>query len=461
MGHLKLHEYQEKGIEFWYNQPRAYFAVDMGLGKTAIILHAIAALKIPTLIIAPLRTIYTTWLDEVKLWDLPLKVSIVHGDYKEWALQQEASIYVTNFQSIPFIYNTFAKQYRAGNRPRISACVIDEGSMIKSSKTKRFKYLDALRQVFPKYRAILSGTPAPNSLLDLWAQYFFLTDGDALGINYESFKRRHFESKQWEPYTYTLKKNADKAIYKRIQPYTYRLDEKDHAKLPPISYNHIQVKLSDKLMEMYKELKNEFLLEIRGITHEALNSATLSMKLRQFLQGFLYYNTGEVTPNGKHVRAATLVHKAKLEVLKSLVEETDSPIMCAIQFKEELAMIQSVFPDVQYIAGGTSVETSVAYQKEWNAGKIKLLVVHPVSVGHGLNLQAGGNIILWYCNTWSLEQYLQLNKRLYRQGQKTAVIIHHLTVAGTIDDKVAKVLNTKNLTQQALLDFLREESNYE
>ncbi len=454
MGPMKLHQYQEDAVSFWLEHPRTYFAIDMGLGKTAIVLHTLVKLKQSALIVAPLRAAYSTWPEEVKKWDLPLSYTIVHGAQKKEALYQKTDLYITNFHSIPFIYDTLAQMSRKTPAP-FSICVIDEGSMIKAHNTKRIKYLKAMRKLFPKYRAILSGTPAPNSLLDLWAQYDWLTDGEIFP-RYSTFRFTYYDNKPYNPYVFTLKPHAATEIYKKVAPYTYRLDEKDYAQLPDISYNYITAKLPEKLKAQYKELEKEFVLEIQDITCRALSTASLSMKLRQFLQGFLYYYPEDGSP-----RQALDLHTLKIDLLKSLVEETAQPILCAIQFKYEFEMLNKVFPGAPIIAGRTSSKDANKYIQQWNAREIPLMFCHPASISHGVNLQSGGNIIAWYCQTWSLEQYLQFNKRVHRQGQKNGVIIHHITIQDTIDDRVTRVLKEKDFTQQKLLDFLKEYKGHE
>lgn len=456
---LKAHAYQEKGIDFWLANPRTYFAVDMGLGKTYMVLKALTKIKRPALIVAPLRTIYTTWPDEIKKWNLPLTSVIVHGKDKELALNAKVDVYLTNFESIPFVYDTVAAMFKRHERPHFRTLVIDEGSKVKSHKTKRFDYLKALCAIFPGYRAILSGTPAPNSLLDLWSQYYLLDDGEALGRRYSAFKYTHYEADPYNPYASDIKEGAEEQIYKAITPLTFRLDAKDHLKLPEQTFNYIPVTLSKKLMKHYHTLKRDFIVQINDVNHITLNAASLSMKLRQFLQGFMYYETEDLLPSGLPKRAANEVHTAKVQALKSLVEELNKPLLCAIQFHHELKMIRKVFPDVPCIASGTSMADSTLYVKQWNKGQIPLLLCHPASLSHGMNLQDGGSNILWYCNTWSLEQYQQLNKRLHRQGQTKKVFIHHLIVAKTIDDRVTKVLAAKDMTQQRLLDYLKENTD--
>jgi SNF2 family DNA or RNA helicase len=456
---MTLRNYQLRGSEFWINNPRTYFAVDMGMGKTAIILYALTQINKPALVIAPLRTVYSTWPEEIKKWGFNLKYSIVHGKDKADALMSKADVYITNFESIPFIYDSLVRMHQARQPIPFEVCVIDEGSMIKAPKTKRMKYLTALKSVFPKYRAILSGTPAPNSLLDLWSQYYFLCDGKALGQNYGTFRRIYYNANEYNPYLYTIKQGADKQIYEKIKPYTFRLDAKDYLNLPELSYNYIEVELPNKLMKQYKKFKKEFILGIDEVDHVALNTASLSLKLRQFLQGFIYYQIEQ--ENDEPLRNAKELHDIKLKALKDLITETGQPILCAIQFKYELEMIRREFPKAPIIAGGTNNKDAIQYIQQWNKGELPLLLCHPLSLSHGVNLQAGGCNIVWYCQTWSLEQYQQFNKRLHRMGQKNGVVIHHLVIKNTIDDRVSRALKQKDMTQQALLDFLKEEDNYE
>lgn len=443
---MKLHNYQERAIQFWLAHPRCYFAIDMGLGKTALTLAALSRLKKPALIIAPLRTLESTWVGEIKKWGLDLRPAVIHGKNKKAALHSKADVFITNFESIPFIYDELAELSAKGKPMPFEVLVIDEGSMVKSSSTKRFKYLKSLKAIFPKYRCILSGTPAPNTLLDLWSQYYLLTDGDALGKTYYGFRRKYYNNPPWQPYTFEIKEGAEQKIFDAIKPYTFRLDAEDYLNMPEITYNYIDVPLPVNKKRAYSDFEKEFRLEIHDIECTAVNAASLSMKLRQFLQGFLY--TEEKT-----IR----VHDAKIKALKSLVEETDTPILCAIQFKEEIAMIREAFPDTPLIAGGVKADEANKIIRDWNEGKIPLLLCHPASISHGVNLQSGGSIVLWYCCTWSLEQYQQFNARLYRQGQTKNVIVNHLVVAGTIDAKVAKVLKEKDFNQRKLLDYLREE----
>jgi len=458
MGHLEPHEYQVRGKEFWLANPRAYYAVDMGLGKTLTTLMALKEIGKRTLIIAPVRTIHTTWPEEILKWNFDFDFEVIHGADKGAALKRKADLYISNFETVPFIYKHLVSLVKAKKPMPFEVCVIDEGSMIKSSDTLRFKYLKALRSVFPKYRLILSGTPAPNSLEDLWSQYYWLTDGAALGERITHFRNKYFTYTK-EAFKWTLKPGADQEIYKAVAPYTFRLDAKDHLKLPNLIKNEIKLELPKQLESQYKELETSFYLELNGIEHEVFNKASLSMKLRQFLQGGLYYPLEEVDKNGDHLRGTTFVHDLKLKALQELVEVTPGPVLATIQFKFELEIIRKKYPDAPIIAGGTSAKVAAQYIKEWNKGNVPLLICHPASISHGVNLQSGGCTICWYGMTWSLEQYLQFNARLHRQGQKNAVTVHHLLVRGTVDEKVYRAIAQKNMNQRKLLDYLRSVSN--
>lgn len=454
---LTPHDYQIRGKDFWLKNPRAYLAVDMGLGKTLTTLLALKEIGLPALIIAPVRTIHTTWPDEIKKWGFDLTYSIIHGPNKKAALSRKVDIYITNFESIPYIYDQLVQLVKNKRPIPFEVGIIDEGSKIKSSSTQRFKYLDAMRQLFPKYRLLLSGTPAPNTLMDLWAQYFWLTDGKALGTRLTHFRNAYFTHVK-AAFRWDLIEGSEEEIYEKIKPYTFRLDAKDHLDLPDEIQNEICLEFPPKLKKQYKELEENFFLELENVEHEVFNKASLSMKLRQFLQGGLYYDTGKVTPNGKPIRATTFVHDLKMKALIELINDTGKPVLCAIQFKFELDIIRKAFPDVPVIVGGTPAKEATQHIRDWNAGKLPLLICHPASLSHGVNLQTGGSTICWYGMTWSLEQYLQFNARLQRQGQEETVVIHHLLFKDTIDYRVFKCIAKKNMNQRKLLDYLRNNS---
>jgi len=293
--------------------------------------------------------------------------------------------------------------------------------------------------------------------MDLWSQYYWLTDGATLGQRITHFRNKFFTYVK-EAFTWNLNSGADTQIYKAVAPITFRLDAKDHLKLPKLVKNEIKLKLPPKHLKQYKELENEFFLELNGVEHEAFNKASLSMKLRQFLQGALYYEREETDKHGRPLRGTTYIHDTKLRALQDVIEETSGPVLATIQFRFELETIRKAFPDAPIIAGGTSTKVAADTIRKWNRGEVPLLVCHPASLSHGVNLQTGGSTIVWYGMTWSLEQYLQFNARLHRQGQKNTVVVHHLLIEGTVDERVFKAVAKKNLNQRKLLDYLRSVS---
>ena len=451
MPELKPYEYQNRVVEWMKTHPKSYIACDMGTGKSLMALKWIKNI-LPEcgniLIIAPLRTISTTWPDEIKKWAPQLTYTILHGSKKVENLNQKVDVYLINYEGIAWLFEALKHYHKATGKIPFRALVLDEGSMIKSHSTKRFKLLKLLRPLFPDYMTILSGTPAPNSLLDLWSQYYLLDEGERLEKYITHYRQKYFWQIDRMGYMWKINKGADQVIYSRIEDITYRLDSKDYLELPEMTRNVIKVPLGKRLQTQYKLLEKEFFLALdegEGVT--AFNAASLSMKLRQFLQGAVYIDE-------KH--NYKVLHEEKLKVLKSMVEEAGgSGILCAIQFRFELDMIKKAFPKVPYIAGGVAASTAVKLINQWNRGKLPLLLCHPASLSHGVNLQTGGHTILWYGLTWSLEQYLQLNKRLHRNGQKSAVVVHHLIVPDSVDERVMKALTAKFKTQSELLDYLR------
>lgn len=275
-----------------------------------------------------------------------------------------------------------------------------------------------------------------------------LDQGQALGKNITTFRNDYCQKVSFPGMPvvlYEFDPRFTQHVYDQVAPVTYRLDAKDYLDMPDLIHNEISCELTPKLKKQYKELEKDFVLELETGDIEVDTSSVLSMKLRQFIQGGIY----------DHDRKWQVLHKIKLQTLQRLVETTGTPILCAIQFKGELQQIREVYPDVPVIAGQTSTDDSRKYIKEWNLGKIPLLLCHPASLSHGVNLQTGGHILLWYGLTWSLEQYQQLIGRLYRQGQLSAVVVHHLIMQGTIDTKVYKVLQRKGLKQGDFLGYLR------
>ena len=307
--------------------------------------------------------------------------------------------------------------------------------------------LQKMMPIFTDYRMCLSATPAPNGLHELWSQYFMLDKGERLGQTYTTFRNRYFHYTGPPIYKTIPQPDTPQRMFDQVKDVTFRLQADDYLKMPPINYNAINLVLTPKLQAQYKELEEEFFLQLEDEEEvEVFNAAALSSKLRQYIQGCVY-----ISKNGDYSK----VHNIKIDALKELRESTNQTILCPIQFKFELKQIEKQIKGVPCIAGQTKGHEAAVYIKEWNKGNIPLLLCHPASLGHGVNLQTGGNIILWFGLTWSLEQYHQMNGRLHRQGQKNGVTVHHLVMRHTIDEVVLKVLKNKHATQAGFLQELR------
>lgn len=441
---LKLHEYQERAIRFCLKHKTVYLAMDLGLGKTAVALEVIKRTKQPAIVFAPLRVVYNTWPDEIKKWTPKLTYEIVHGLDKN--LKSKADILLINYDGIKWFSKEILKKYVKWTKRNL---ILDESSMVKSPSTVRFKSLKKMFPLWGDIRLCLSATPAPNGYQDLWSQYFLLDRGKRLFSSYYRFRGNYFNYTGPPLYKTTIRQGGYEAIKNNIEDITFRLDANDYLNMPESIYNNIPLVLPPKLRDKYKELEDNFFLEFAESEATAFSAAALSMKLRQFIQGAVYTDQkdGSFYP----------LHSLKFDALKELLETSaGQPILCPIQFKFERKMINEFMgKNVPCIAGGTTPSESTRYIHAWNKSEIPLLLCHPASLGHGVNLQAGGHNMLWFGLTWSLEHYQQLNGRLVRQGQKSSVTINHLIIKDTMDERVASVLKKKDATQSKLLDVLR------
>ena len=439
---LKLHDYQERAIEFCLKHKTVFLAMDLGLGKTAVTLEVIRRTGQPAIVFAPLRVIHNTWPDEVKKWAPELTYHIMHGPDKY--IKDDVDVLLVNYDGLKW----FAKEVMK-TKWRKRVLVIDESSMIKSPSTLRFKTLKKLFPLWSDYRLCLSATPAPNGYHELWTQYYMLDKGQRLFNAFYRFRGTYFNYTGPPLYKTSIRKGSYEQIRDIIRPITFRLDAKDYSNMPEVTYNDISLEFPSDLRAQYKELEDNFFLEFTGSEATAFNAAALSMKLRQFIQGAVYTDAkrGEFYP----------LHRIKIDALKDLLDTAaGQPIICPIQFKFERRMINEFIGyDIPCIAGGVSIADSTRFIQAWNKGDLPLLLCHPASLGHGVNLQAGGHIMLWFGLTWSLEHYQQLNGRLIRQGQKNAVIVNHLIIKNTVDERVVKVLKSKDASQAKLLNALK------
>lgn len=440
------HTYQKFAIEKMIEQPAVGLFLEMGLGKTVCALTAASELLYnyfevsKVLVVAPLRVAENTWPDEIEKWDQlqHLKISKVLGSKKQRlvALNTQADIYIINRENVTWLVDYYGKDWP------FDMVIIDELSSFKSSKAQRFR---SLRKVRPLIKRIvgLTGTPAPNGLIDLWAQVYLLDQGERLGKTITGYRNRYFtpgRRNQHIIYEWNPKPESEEAIYKKLSDICVSMKSEDWLEMPEVIFREVKIKLPEKAREKYDQLERDLLLPFVDGDIVADSAAVLTGKLLQMSNGAVYDEFGEVQE----------IHKAKLDALEDVIEAANGrPVLVFYAYRHDLARIQGRFPDAK------TLDTTKDMQA-WNSGEISIALAHPASAGHGLNLQAGGNIIVWFGLTWSLELYQQANARLNRQGQKHKnVIIHHLVAENTVDDDVMKSLESKDRTQEALMKAVK------
>jgi len=427
----------------------------MGTGKTRISLEwSKDKVKDGILVIAPLKAIYTTWPDEIEKWGFPYKHVLLHGPEKAVNLKLKADVYLINFEAITWLFDTLKEQFKVTKKLPFRHLIIDEGSKIKDPSTKRFKALKVLRDIFFSH-IILSGTPNPNTLLNLWSQYFILDGGERLFKSYSKFKTAYFMPLDYKQFTWDIRsKEHEQMIFDKVKDITFRLDATDYLDLPEVSYITTKLELPQKLRDQYKKLEKDFFISLDESTSvEAFSAATLSMKLRQFIQGGMYTDD-----KGTYMK----IHSEKLDKLVEMVEDADGQgILCPIQFKFELELIRKAYPKVPAIVGGVNMKEATKHIRDWNEKKLPLLLCHPASLSHAVNMQHGSHIIVWYALPWSAEQYLQLNKRVDRNGQKHPVMIYHLCMTNTVDVGIMRALRSKIQNQKKFLDFIKDYHDFD
>ena len=443
-----LHSYQQFCVDFVEEKPQCALFLDCGLGKTVIALTAISHLLYDSfevsrvLIVAPLRVARDTWIAELDKWEhlKGLRMERVIGTEKDRvaALSRRAELYVINRENVEWL----VKHY-AGRRLPFDMLVIDELSSFKNSKAKRFI---ALKRVLGKFTRVvgLTGTPAPNGLEDLWPQVFLLDKGQRLGRTMRSYIDMFFSTpNSWLPYKHELKPGAEEQIYERIGDICVSMKAGDHIQMPERIDNIVELKLSPREEKLYRQMERDMLLPYADGDILALNAATLAGKLLQLANGACYDEFHNVR----------VIHDRKLDALEDLIEAANGkPVLVMYSYQHDLSRIQERFGKYspEHPEGVRELKTA-SDMADWNAGRIAVAVTQPASTGHGLNLQRGGSTIVWFGLNWSLELYEQANARLWRQGQKDTVVIHHLVVKGTMDEQVMRALHDKAADQNALL----------
>jgi SNF2 family DNA or RNA helicase len=452
--------YHKKAVRFMVERRAAGLFLDPGLGKTSTTLAAFDILRNEglargMLVVTKLRICYLVWPQEMAKWrDFEhLKVEILHGPKKAEALRRKADVYLINPEGLSWLVQQLGSNQ--GKWP-FDVLTIDESTLLKNSRTVRFKMLKPL---LPKFRRryILTGTPAPNGLHDLWGQVYVLDQGKSLGRYITHYRMQYFDAVGFMGKHYVPREGAEERIYKAIAPYVLRMDRKDYLELPPLIPATHYVELPAVARKAYDKLEDEFLLEFERGKVTATNAAVLGGKLRQVANGGIYLDE---KPNEAKRRVKEF-HEAKNEVLIELLDELQGqPTLVAYEFMHDAARILRTlkkvgYGDVPRVGGGVDMRETVRVEKEWNMGNLPVLVAQPQSAAHGLNLQKTGRAVIWYSLIWNFELYDQFNQRIWRQGQTERVFIHHIIARGTTDESVLGGLRGKDRTQRALLDALR------
>ena len=449
---FKPHDYQKYATEFIESHPIAAVILQMGLGKTVCTLTAIEHLMYDTfevskvLIVAPLRVAKVTWSDEIDKWDhlSHLTYSVAVGSEKERlsALKKKANLYMINRENLQWLIE------KSGLPFDYDMVVLDELSSFKSWQSKRFR---AFMKVRPKVQRVvgLTGTPSSNGLMDLFAEFKCLDMGERLGRFITQYRNAFFIPDRMNGqvvYSYKLRPFAEEEIYRRIGDITISMKALDHLKMPELIENRYPVYMDDGEKQQYESMKKNLILpylENEAIT--AANAAALSGKLCQMANGAVYSDEGSVAH----------IHDRKLDALEDIIEAAQGPILLCYWFKHDLERITRKLDELKVEYARISSDGSI---RMWNEGKFQVGLIHPASAGHGLNLQAGGNHIVWFGLTWSLELLEQTNARLWRQGQRAeTVVVQYLVTAGTIDERILDAISKKEKEQNALIDAVKAE----
>ena len=396
------------------------------------------------LVIAPLRVADITWEEEIQKWEhlKNLRISKIIGprQAREEAIERKADIYIVNRENTKWLIDYHLAKDKQWKYDMI---VIDESSSFKNHQSQRFKALRKATRI-AKRVILLTGTPAPNSLMDLWSQVYLLDQGHRLGKTITAYRNKYFMPDKRSAsviFSYKPRPGAEQEIYEAIGDIAVSLKAKDHLELPERVDNHIKLRMTHNIKKIYEKMEHDYLVEIEEDEISATSAGVVVNKLLQMANGAVYDEDRKVVP----------IHDLKLDALAEIIEENDGkPIMVLYNYQHDLSRLKARFEKLKPRELKTAAD-----KKAWDEGEIKLLLAHPASMGHGLNLQAGGNIIVWFGLTWSLENYQQANARLYRQGQKESVIINHLIVEGTEDENAIARLMGKQVTQDELIEAVK------
>lgn len=462
------HNYQLTAVSFLLSNPCSGLFLDPGLGKTATSLQTIKILKNArriggVLMIAPLRVTQSVWPNEIKKWANfnSLSCTILHGNNKP-TLWGKSDIYLINPEGLPWLYQELLTGLQNKKKCPFNVLWVDESTKFKTFDSKRLELLIDMLPLF-KRRHIMTGTPAPRSLMDLWSQIYLLDEGKALGKNFYRFRNKYFAREEYNEYSWNIKENATKQIQKAIAPLVLEMKAEDYLDMPELIFNDILVELPKNIMKEYKRMERELFAEIDSNEFDAETSALSSMKCHQLANGAIYEDIPEELDDVERrqfmkTRKVIKAHTAKVEALRDLIDELNGkPVLIAYRFKHDLKAIRKLLGDnVPHIGSGTTEKELQRLEKDWNAGKLPYLVGHPASMGHGLNLQEAGNDVCWFSLTWNLEEYEQFYRRVYRQGVTGSTVrVHHIVAAKTVDEAMLLRLGERAEQQHSLRKALK------
>ena len=451
------HEYQKEAVKFLVEKGSAALWLDPGLGKTAVVLSAFRILKLKglakkMLVIAPLRPVHGVWPPEAKKWEqfADYSVGVLHGGTKAKVLKQQHDIYVINFEGLGWL----SSQLNGKDWP-FQILTVDEISYMKNTQTQRFKTIKPLLDKFDR-RWGLTGSPAPNSLLDIFGPQLILDQGATFGPYISRFRTEYFFPSGYGGYEWKLQSDGEARIHAALAGKVLRMAALDHLDLPELTYNDIMVDLPPNARKLYDAFENNLTVELNSGNVTAVNAAVAVMKGQQIDNGGSYLDDD----GSGNARISTHLHDAKTEAVLDLVEElSGQPCIIGYHFAHDLERLKAAFPNAPIIGSGVVGHKLDSIIDDWNVGKTSVLLAHPMSAGHGLNLQGTGHAVIWYSLTWSLEIYEQFIRRLWRQGQKNHIVVHHIMAKDTIDEAIMMAIRRKDKTQQTLLTAVRDYVN--
>jgi len=444
------HEYQKKAVKFLVSNGSGQLWLDPGLGKTSITLEAFKILKQAgavkkALIVAPLRPAYAVWPEEIKKWDnfAGISITVIHGPNKDKSIEDMSDIHVINFEGLQWL----AKVLNGKPFP-YDMLVVDEISYLKNTRTERFKSLAVFLDRF-KRRFGLTGSPAPNSLLDVFGPQLVIDRGATFGRFITHFRTNYFYQTGFGGYTWALKEGSADTIYSLLADKVLRMKAEDYLDMPELLLNRVYVDLPKAARAVYKELEDKLLIEFESNQVTATNAAVAVGKCQQIANGAVYIDGNE--------REIKEIHEEKLNAVEELVEGLNGkPCIIGYHFRHDLQRLKKLFPHAPHIGSGSTGKEMQAVIDKWNNGEYPVLLAHPQSAGHGLNLQGAGHAVIWFSNTWSLETYEQFIRRLWRQGQRNNIVVHQIIAKDTIDEAIVAAINAKDKTQQALMNAVRD-----